>query len=336
MKESLNKNLFLFALLLLLLFVTSNVYSQICPCSLTGIKEDGKDYNGDLIYKVTVNGKTSQVFLERMSGYTEQKYVADNDAIKKGLEKYCRKYPVSSSSSSSTSTPTEYNVDITDNRPPLKMEMVFVQGGTFQMGSNEEDDEKPIHSVTVSGFYMGRYEVTQAQWRNVMGSNPSEFKDCDNCPVENVSWNDVQEYIQKLNQKTGKTYRLPTEAEWEFAAKGGVKSKGYIYAGSNTVSDVAEYEGNNNNRTRPVGLKASNELGLYDMSGNVWEWCSDRYSNSYYANSPTTNPQGASSDFYRVLRGGSWNSSYCRVAYRAYINPVSRRNYNGFRLVLVP
>ena len=213
-------------------------------------------------------------------------------------------------------------------------EMVLVKGGTFKMGSNESDDEKPIHTVTVGDFYIGKYEVTQKEWEALMGSNPSQFKGA-NLPVENVNWNDIQEYIQKLNSKTGKKYRLPTEAEWEYAARGGNQEQKYKYSGSNSIDEVAWYDGNSNRQTHEVGQKQPNELGIYDMSGNVWEWCSDWYDANYYKNSPSKNPQGPSSGGSRVLRGGSWYDfdNYCRSSYRSYSYP-DYRNYNlGFRLV---
>ena len=221
----------------------------------------------------------------------------------------------------------------------LAESMVFVAGGTFQMGATSEqgsdvqDDEKPVHSVTLSDFYIGKYEVTQAQWKAVMGSNPSSLTGDDNLPVEHVRWNDVQEFIQKLNAKTGKTYRLPTEAEWEYAARGGKKSLGYTYAGSNTVGDVAWYEDNSGDKTQPVGQKQPNELGLYDMSGNVWEWCQDWYGD--YSSSAQTNPTGPSSGTTRVLRGGSWNCSawLCRVSLRFNAVPSDWYLNFGFRLV---
>jgi formylglycine-generating enzyme required for sulfatase activity len=211
--------------------------------------------------------------------------------------------------------------------------MVFVQGGTFEMGSNEgESDEKPIHSVTVSDFYIGKYEVTQKEWKAIMGNNPSQFKG-DDLPVETVSWNDVQEYLQKLNAKTNSNYRLPTEAEWEYAARGGNKSNGYKYSGSNNIDNVAWYGGNSNSQTHRVGTKEPNELGIYDMSGNVWEWCNDWYGEHYYNNSPQNNPQGPTSGTYRVLRGGSWldTPSYVRCAYRYYGDPTYRDFIFGFR-----
>jgi formylglycine-generating enzyme required for sulfatase activity len=237
------------------------------------------------------------------------------------------------------------------------IEMVFVKGGIFTMGctteqgSDCESDEKPTRRVTVSDFYIGKYEVTQKQWREVMGSDPPElyFKGCDDCPVERVSWNDIQEFIKKLNQKTGKKYRLPTEAEWEYAARGGSAGSPTTYAGSNNIDEVGWFWENsgdkrlsgiwdsdkiakNNCKTHPVGGKKPNELGIYDMSGNVWEWCSDWYGS--YSSGSQTNPQGPSSGSYRVIRGGSWvsNPQYCRVANRNYISPDYRYYDIGFRL----
>ncbi len=220
-------------------------------------------------------------------------------------------------------------------KDPLNHEMIFVEGGTFQMGSSSgESDEKPVHSVTLSAFNIGKYEVTQAQWKAVIGNNPSSFSGCEDCPVERVSWNDVQDFIRKLNAQTVKNYRLPTEAEWEYAAKGGKSSKGYTYSGSNDLNSVAWNIDNSGRKTHTVGGKQANELGVCDMTGNVWEWCSDWYGtyNSY----SETNPTGASSVQHRVLRGGSWNASayYCRTADRNGGNPDIRYYYYGFRLVL--
>ncbi len=219
--------------------------------------------------------------------------------------------------------------------------MIPVEGGTFTMGATSEqgsdayDDEKPAHQVTVSDFYIGKYEVTQELWTAVMGSNPSNFTGT-NLPVETVLWNDCQTFISKLNELTGKTFRLPTEAEWEYAARGGNKSMGYKYSGSNTIGDVAWYTSNSSSKTHEVGTKAPNELGIYDMSGNVWEWCSDWYGS--YSSSPQTDPVGPSTDSRRMRRGGSWvnDAGYCRVSSRGGFNPFVHSDRSGFRLVLVP
>ena len=221
----------------------------------------------------------------------------------------------------------------------IDIPMVYVAGGTFTMGASDNDseaysNEKPAHRVTVSSFYIGKYEVTQAQWKAVMGSNPSRFNG-DNLPVEQVDWDDVQEFIRKLNAQTGKTYRLPTEAEWEFAARGGNSSRGYKYSGSNDLNSVAWYHDNSGEKTHPVGTKQPNELGIYDMAGNVWEWCSDWYDSSYYSSAAQTNPKGPTSGSSRVLRGGSWDFSAwdCRVSYRAWYPDYWTPDY-GIRLVL--
>jgi len=218
----------------------------------------------------------------------------------------------------------------------IAKEMVFVKGGTFQMGSNEGySNEKPIHSVTVADFYIGKYQVTQKLWQGIMGNNPSHFKG-DKRPVENVSWDDTQAFLRKLNAKTGKKYRLLTEAEWEYAARGGAStSSATKYAGSNNIGEVAWYDGNSGSKTHEVGTKAPNQLGIYDMSGNVWEWCSDWYGADYYKNSPQNNPQGAKTGSYRVLRGGSWilSAKRCRSANRGGHAPTNSNGYYGFRLV---
>ena len=215
--------------------------------------------------------------------------------------------------------------------------MVYVEGGTFMMGATSEqgsdayDDEKPAHQVTLSSFSIGRYEVTQEEWEAVMGSNPSNFKG-KKLPVEQVSWDDCQTFIRKLNQMTGKQFRLPTEAEWEYAARGGNKSRGYKYAGGDNLGSVAWYTDNSGNKTHEVGKKQPNELGLYDMSGNVREWCQDWYGK--YGSSSQTNPKGLSSGSSRVFRGGSWNdiARNCRVSFRNYDTPGLRYYDLGLRL----
>jgi formylglycine-generating enzyme required for sulfatase activity len=224
----------------------------------------------------------------------------------------------------------------------VSFEMIYVQGGSFNMGciseqSNDcEDDTKPVHRVTLSDYYIGKFEVTQELWNAVMSDNSSSFKG-DRLPVEKVSWNDAQEFISKLNVQTGKQFRLPTEAEWEYAARGGVKSSGYKFSGSNDINAVAWYKNNSGDRTHDVGGKQPNELGIYDMSGNVWEWCGDWYNEDYYSSSPSNNPVGASSGSYRVLRGGSWGYEHdylCVVSHRSDLSPEYCSRSIGFRIVL--
>lgn len=220
----------------------------------------------------------------------------------------------------------------------VTFEMVSVGGGTFTIGATPEqgsdayDDEKPAHSVMLSSYSIGKTEVTQALWEAVMGSNPSYFKG-DNLPVENVSWEDCQEFISKLNTLTGQNFRLPTEAEWEYAASGGNKSCGYKYSGSNSCSAVAWYFDNSGRKTNPVGTKAPNELGIFDMTGNVEEWCSD-WSGSY-SSSAQTNPTGPDTGSVRVCRGGSYLrvARSCRVSHRTGNNPSNHLNGLGLRLV---
>ncbi len=281
---------------------------------------------------------------------------------------------------------------VASGRKAFEPEMVFVEGGRFMMGSNSgETDERPVHEVELSSFYIGKYEVTQAQWEAVMGSNPSHFGPCGSCPVESVvfslemmynrfggadvfgSYNDfgdllledrnyridvfhglggqevfevdfyeferivqsaVDTYIRRLNSLTGKSYRLPTEAEWEYVARGGQRSRGTIYSGSTDIGSVGWYNGNSGGITHPVGQKIPNELGIYDISGNVWEWCADWYSN--YASSFKYNPCGPTSGLYRVLRGGSWfdDPLNCRVSERYRGISDLRDSHIGFRLVL--
>ena len=217
--------------------------------------------------------------------------------------------------------------------------MVYVEGGTFTMGATSEQgsdadsDEKPTHQVTLSSFSIGKYEVTQEEWEAVMGNNPSSFKGAKR-PVENVSWSDCHQFIRKLRTLTGKNFRMPTEAEWEYAARGGNKSRGYNYSGSNILDDVGWYGSNSSSSTHDVGQLDPNELGLYDMSGNVLEWCADWYG-SYDSNSQS-NPGGPSSGSYRMFRGGCWpySAGGCRVSYRFNSSPGHSRSYLGLRLAL--
>lgn len=229
----------------------------------------------------------------------------------------------------------------------VSFRMILVDGGTFTMGATSEQgsdaksDEKPTHSVTLSSYYIGETEVTQELWQEVMGSNPSRYKGSRR-PVEKVSWEDCQVFIRRLNQRTGKNFRLPTEAEWEYAARGGRKSNGYKYAGGSSIDDVAWYTKNSLDKgsshpdygTHNVGTKRANELGLYDMSGNVYEWCQDW--KVTYPSSSQTNPQGPSSGSDRVDRGGCWFSDAgdCRVSFRDGGTPSFRYDCLGLRLSL--
>ena len=219
-------------------------------------------------------------------------------------------------------TQTTNNQDIeTFTVNGVSFNMVCVEGGTFMMGATSEQesdaykDERPAHQVTLSTYSIGETEVTQALWEAVMGNNPLKRKGSD-LPVGNVSWKDCQKFVEKLNQLTGKRFRLPTEAEWEYAARGGNKSRGYKYSGSNTIDDVGWYDENCSRQAHPVKTKQANELGLYDMSGNVFEWCQDRYGS--YSSNAQTNPTGRPSGGRRVYRGGSWfnKARYCRSSFR--------------------
>lgn len=262
-----------------------------------------------------------------------------------GYEDYSRSITVNSSSRSFSfslvKNTTPFFLDQTITVKGVSFQMIAVHGGTFTMGATYEqgndadENEEPAHTVTLSDYYMGKFEVSQALWKAVMDTNPSYFKG-DDLPVEMVSWNDCQSFIHKLNSITGKTFRLPTEAEWEFAAKGGIYSKDYKYSGSNSADDVAWYWGNCNEKTHSVGSKSPNELGLYDMSGNVFEWCNDWYGS--YTTSYKSDPTGPAEGPGRVLRGGSvvGDADWCRTTYRGGgLPPNLVRPDLGFRLILV-
>jgi formylglycine-generating enzyme required for sulfatase activity len=249
------------------------------------------------------------------------------------------------------------------------IDLVYVRGGSFEMGSEKgESDEKPVHIITLSNYFIGKYEVTVGQFRKFIAAtgyktsadinggsylwNGSQWKlqpginweyDAlgfkrpeteENHPVIHVSWTDALEYTKWLSSVTGKAFRLPTEAEWEFAARGGMSSNGYTFAGSNDINQVAWSLDNKSNQTFPVGKKQPNELGIYDMTGNVWEWCNDWYDADYYAKSPSTNPQGSKSGLFKVIRGGSWGglSNFNRVTFRYRYFPGNRGKFNGFRI----
>ena len=228
--------------------------------------------------------------------------------------------------------------------PTTGIEMVYVKGGCYQMGATDDDcdgtpEERPVHEVCVDDFYLGKYEVTQGQWKSIMGSNTSTLSTCreDNCPIDNVSWSDAQDFISRLNSRSdGSKYRLPTEAEWEYAARSGGKSE--KYSGGNDVGSASWNAENSGKINHPVGTKAPNGLGIYDMSGNVWEMTNDWYGSNYYSSSPRNNPAGPSSGIDRVVRGGCRTGGVLnqRTARRIYVydRTGSDRGGNvGFRLL---
>ncbi|MFN8321319.1 MAG: formylglycine-generating enzyme family protein [Chitinophagales bacterium] len=220
--------------------------------------------------------------------------------------------------------------DTTSNWSNL-FDMVFIEGGSFQMGSESGyESEGPVHTKSLRSYYLGRYEVTQNQWYKVTGQRPSHFTDCDNCPVENISYYDALKFIAKINSLTGKQYRLPTETEWEYAARGGRESRNYCYSGSNQLNEAGWCLYNSCSETHPVGQKKPNEIGLFDMTGNVFEWCSDWFSYSAYG----TNNYFMPNMQWKVIRGSSWSSDTdeCRITYRNMDEPDNRGRRTGLRL----
>ncbi len=304
------KKYFLFVITILLSFTlfAQGVYDRYLQSAYTKLRE-GNVVNAEQLYTA----------YKSCTGKTDANFEALLKQLKQGKN----------TTHSNTKTVTVKGVSF---------DMVWVEGGTFQMGSgNGDSDEKPVHSVTLDGYYIGKYEVTQALWQAVMGSNPSYFKGNNN-PVENVSWGDCMQFIYKLIELTGLRFSLPTEAQWEYAARGGGKSRGYTYSGGNMIEYVAWFSDNSGSKTHPVGLLQPNELGVCDMTGNVWEWCSDWYDSGYYSKSPSRNPVNTSAASYRVLRGGGWSdgAEFCRVAFRRGDTPTSRLSNLGLRLVLLP
>jgi formylglycine-generating enzyme required for sulfatase activity len=305
--------------------IIGRIYSSADNAGITGVTVSVKGTtlrtrtNNDGRFSLDEVPLTAQRISLSKSGYTTQEVAIESNMLVE-MKPVVKSQPVvAETPQSGGNNPRQF----------LEPEMVFVQGGTFTMGSPESEPERSSgevqHQVTLSSFYIGKYEVTQGQWKAVMGSNPSYFKDKgDNYPVERVSWNDVQEFLWKLNAATGKRYRLPTEAEWEYACRAGSTTP--FNTGNNLTTSQANYDGNypyNGNakgtylqRTQPVGSYSPNAWGIYDMHGNVWEWCSDWYGD--YSTSAQTNPPGPSSGSLRVLRGGSWNydAESCRSALR--------------------
>lgn len=232
-----------------------------------------------------------------------------------------------------------------DTPAQVELEMVNIQGGRFDMGDDSgATDRRPAHSVVLKDFLIGKFEVTQAQWESVMGTNPSGYNHCEDCPVTNVSWNDVQTFLEKLNAKTGRHFRLPTEAEWEFAARGGVKEHmrklasdeivGNKHSGRHVLQYIAWFERNANYHPHKVGRKDANKLGLHDMTGNVEEWVNDWYGKNYFSSREANNPQGPEGGISKVVRGGSWHSEADEVSVtrRAAYIPAEKSNALGFRI----
>jgi len=220
----------------------------------------------------------------------------------------------------------------------LNLKFIYVKEGSFRMGSRKgNQNENPVHLVNLASFYISKHEITQAQWIKIMGYNPSENKNCYECPVENISYNEVIEFITKLNKSGTAKYRLPNEAEWEYSAVGGTITAYSEYSGGNDIDNVAWYMSNSSGYTHPVGSKQPNTLGLYDMSGNVLEWCRDYYNSNYYRASPSLDPKGPASGSSKVIRGGAFNqwSTNCTVFNRQYETPSYKNQNIGFRLVKI-
>lgn len=316
---------------------TKEVIFKLVPAEAILIVDD--------VEREVVNG-TAKIQLTQGShrcsvSYPGYKAISDEFVVKDGMPKRVYELESKTGASQTVSTPTPTPTPASAATPTpvekpfetftvngVTFEMVRVEGGSFMMGSNDPeayDDEKPVHSESVATFHIGRTEVTQDLWQAVMGTNPSYFHG-GNLPVEKVSWDDCRTFCDRLSQLTGRQFRLPTEAEWEYAARGGNRSRGYKYSGSNNLDNVGWYDGNSGRKTHPVGTKQANELGLYDMSGNVWEWTSDLWSSNYGS------PRNGSS---RVSRGGSWGgvARGCRSAYRSS-SPANRNNNLGLRLAL--
>ena len=314
------------------------------------IKIDGKDYGTTPrnITKLLIGQHNLTLSLNGYGEKTETVEVKENETSEVNLQ--LAQTAIGATPSTTTPVTSSVPSSVPSSIPSasggrtftvkgVSFVMMPVEGGTFQMGGTAEqgrdayDGEKPVHNVTLSSYSIGQTEVKQALWKAVMGSNPS-YRKGDNLPVEKVAWNDCQTFITKLNHLTGQKFRLPTEAEWEYAARGGKQSKGYKYSGSNTPADVAWYEEKSDGKSHPVATKLPNELGLYDMSGNVWEWCQDWYGS--YSSTTQSNPTGPSSGSYRVHRGGSWRNfaGDCRVSHRHFNTPSGAFINLGFRLAL--
>ncbi len=317
----------------------SRVYLLVGKTSVTN-KKTGKKIQLKPGQVVTMKNETSKVQKFNVEALAKSFGVPQDELKNHYTNKNAPKYNLKEICKPSTSNTNKKTVKKCKIKG-VEFSMVKVEGGTFSMGATKEQgsnnsNQQPTHKVTLSTYYIGETEVTQELWQAVMGNNPSKFKGA-KLPVENVSWDECQQFISKINKLTGKKFRLPTEAEWEFAARGGKASKGYKYSGSNNANAVAWHYGNSNNTTHKVGTKAANELGIYDMSGNVWEWCQDWFGS--YSSSAQTNPKGPSSGTDHLNRGGAWchESKFASVFFRGSSGKPDRKVDNlGLRLVLEP
>ena len=304
---------------------------------------------GDIMQKGVVwdieKNPTTELPTLTKDGVGNESFTSKMENLKAGTTYYYRAY-----ATNSAGTAYGEELSFTTGEPPLitvkvdnlTMDFILVEGGTFQMGATPEhegyakDYEYPVHPVTLDSYYIGKYEVTQAIWIAVMGNNPSMFKG-DNKSVENLSWDLANQFVQKLCEKTGLKFALPTEAQWEYAARGGKHSHNYLYSGSDDASEIGWFNPDKVTGAQEVGQKKPNELGIYDMCGNVWEWCQDWY--GPYTEEAQTNPIGAENSTDKVMRGGSWicvPEDMGRVSRRLKDYPQVPRMDNGVRLVYIP
>ena len=329
---------------------------KITPSNAT-LTVDQKEYsttNGIAEIMLTPEEHTYVVFAQDYNAQGSKFMVYENSTNKIIIELEQKRIANGGQSSSSGRTGIQSGRDFVETAAGLNMKMVWVEGGEFLMGgtseqgSDAETDEQVIRRVKLSSYYIGECEITQSQWEKVMGTSVQQQRSKasyddglrgvgPDYPMYYLSWEDAQAFCQELSRMTGRTYCLPTEAQWEYAARGGKNNDGTKYSGSWSIDAVAWYDGNSGSSTHPVKNKRANSLGLYDMSGNVWEWCSDWYGSSYNVND-TNNPTGPSSGSSRVLRGGSWfsNAQSCRVSFRYSYSPGIRFSYSGFRVVVLP
>jgi formylglycine-generating enzyme required for sulfatase activity len=296
---------------------------------------------------IDLNLGPGEFYFKAISRQNPQRVITDTlhiteEDLQQGVPKLVKLMEENSNKEETTMKPNSPGNDrhLEDILNKIKYNMVLIHGGEFKMGDKMGyNDALPEHRVKLNSFYISKTEVTQEQWTAIMGSdNPSNFTvDCKNCPVENVSWDDAGKFISTLNSITKENYALPTEAEWEFAAMGAEEKSKFYFSGSNKLAPVGWFRENGENKTHPVGMKATNTNGIYDMSGNVAEWCSDWYDENYYNKIPpgATDPKGPSTGLLKVVRGGGWdcNETFCKVSTRSKYPPATRKSSIGFRLI---